>query len=110
MRAPDSREANLPKWAQYLIDGLRARISEAERATRLMRGEEASRVTLGARSDDPQYLPARQTIRFQLDEADSILGFVEVRLRGDHIEIMGGRGIAVLPRAANVVHITLEGD
>lgn len=114
-QSPDPREANLPKWAQRLLNAERSRTEQAERKLREhVETVERTRISYGD-YENPLYIPAHfglQTVRFDLahEPRGALHDQIAVGMRPDYdgvlgLEIMGGHGIAIEPQASNVVRV-----
>ena len=94
----------LPKWAQQEIGRLERDLEDARR--RLSEGPMDSNTFADPYSESPRPLGRDTLIEFRAGET-----FGErfrVYLRDGVLEVGGGDGVAVLPRASNVVEIKLS--
>src|SRR5437667_118977 len=100
------REAKLPRWAQQELKVLRMRLDEARLVIANTVGTTPTKVELNPHrmTGDPgaMFLPNSTTVQFKSDH-----GTFDVGLRNGRLEISTSfwGGIAVLPRAANVVSV-----
>ncbi|AXC36325.1 hypothetical protein SEA_FORK_99 [Microbacterium phage Fork] len=94
----------LPKWARQEIEGLESTVEYHKRRLResIPQGEGASDtiVHMGY-GEEHVGLPNGTPIRFRTEA-----GVVEVRVRGDRVEIHSvGGPLAILPQVTNEVHV-----
>lgn len=94
----------LPKWAQQEIEQLSGSVEHHKRRLResIPQGEGASdTIVYMGYGEEHVGLPNGTPIRFQTDA-----GVVEVRAKGDHVEIhANGGSIALFPHVSNVVKV-----
>jgi hypothetical protein len=104
------RRETLPKWAQQEFETLGMRLQEAREQIAELTNREPTRVELEPYRDKPlSYLPDRTRIRFALtDEYKSWQDFIDVTLRGDHVEISGSDTLEIAPWASNIIHLRLR--
>ncbi|UQS94649.1 hypothetical protein SEA_RIFTER_80 [Mycobacterium Phage Rifter] len=109
----DPREANLPRWAQTLLNQERKERSIAERRL------EEQKATAGKSSvwygdyDNPVYVPQRfknpETFHFSTTGSVDLHDEFQVQLLDDGmLEISGGRSLVIHPRVSNVINVQLE--
>jgi hypothetical protein len=102
--------AKLPRWAKHEIEKLRSDILSLESQLAKAIGVEPTRVMVNPYSsmmgrEHQCYLQERETIRFAFGKR-----YLDVRLMGDTVEVMGDSAISIHPRAANVVWIAATDD
>lgn len=110
---PDEREEKLPRWAQDKLAALRSEWDDLQK--RLAQAVDAppSRVRVEPWSDQngrpARYLGDRDTVRFVLnDNPDTLRSWVDVRLDGSDLRLMGGGSLVLRPHVTNVVYVDVE--
>jgi len=90
----------LPKWAQRKILLLERQVDSLGHRLKQWEGEEETNVVYldGINSEYP--LPKDKTIRFYNDNE-----WIDVRVKGGGIHVMGQRRLAIFPQMTNVVDI-----
>jgi hypothetical protein len=114
----DDREEKLPTWARKQISELRRRTKAAEDAVfQAAEGEklEESDTIFRPYADIPKGLGIGQTVRFKLHSAQSPQKFssdyVDIRVlvgvKGEAIQLMGGRAVTLHPQSSNVINVRM---
>jgi hypothetical protein len=113
---PDSREGNLPKWAQQMFGNLRRRTMEAEKQrddARLATDPDGSDAVLDVHADVPIGLGKnrRVTFVFRSYESGGPLDWIEVYRNRDNpnqVEVSGSRTLTIRPHVTNVISVNVE--
>ncbi len=101
----DAREARLPVWARRELALLRSNLAaERARMSVLLGENEPTGVLVDPYREPPHYLPAHTTVRFTPDH----VGWVDVRLRNERVEIMGERSLVAYPQVSNVLTVVVS--
>ncbi len=100
----------LPLWAQRVIGNLEMRLQEACEQIAELTNSESTRVECEPyySTDGPlSYLPERVRIRFSMTDK-AWRDFIDVTLRGDHVEIHGSDTLEIAPYSSNIIHLRLR--
>ncbi len=106
----DDRETRLPKWAQEKLADARRRVESAERSAnkaRLATNPADTNTVIDPYADIPIGLPKNANVRFLLGD-ERRRSYVDVRVDGDAVHVMGGGMLAVMPKSGNVVDVRVN--
>ena len=102
-----AKRAKLPRWAQEEIRALETQLRRARDAAEELSDPNAEAYT------NPYGFPkpvARkgEPVRFVFDGIEGHR-WIDVRRRGDALELMASSGLVIAPRVTNVVHVAVQG-
>ncbi len=107
---PDETDlSRLPQWAQKHIRQLTGELEQVKAQLQQFEGKEETNVFLRDHLDKKP-LPRNANIYFQIEGRVDYEGYISCRLKDSTtLYIQAGRGIRIIPEAANSISIKLEG-